>query len=168
MKKSKKFYSEFVKVIESYLKSNTSCSMDNYRDRIFVDIESEHGIEVVVIMAAANPGHIFGHVMFDPMLDQWRIFILHSNVAIHCKPDEDELTAYRNMVVHHQNYSLVYSFEQARTSAYADSFGEAIGAMCEIVAAFDLSSAWPDQPGPGHRIDFAPFDAYGFLKRQLR
>ncbi|MBD8548302.1 hypothetical protein [Sphingomonas sp. CFBP 8760] len=168
MKESDKSNIEFIEVIKYYLNSNDSCIMNDFRNRIFIDTGAEHDIEIVVVVATANPGHIFGHVMFDPVLDQWRIFLLHSDADIHCKPDEDEMTAYRDMVVHHQNYSLVYSFEQARTSACADSFGEAIRAMCEIIAAFELSSAWPDQPGPGHQIDFAPFDAYGFLKRQLR
>ncbi|TCM07454.1 hypothetical protein [Sphingomonas sp. PP-CC-3G-468] len=168
MKDQAQHYDYHIAMMEDAIRANRNCGMDGLFRRVMKGSSMGTGSEVVVVVAAADTGRFFGHVMFDAVVDQWRSFMLHSNASIDQADVGCELIAYRNLVILEQNYSLVYSYDGARTSARVDGFGEAIRAMSEIIVGFEPDAVWPASPGPRHQLDFAPFDAYRFLERQSR
>jgi len=158
----------YARMIDDRLSANQYCRIEGLRRRVITGRVAGSSLELVVVVAAAHPGYVFGHVMFDAAADQWRSFLIHSNADLDRADGGCELATYRRLIIHEQNYSLVYSYDGATTSARVDVFDGAVRAICEMISRFEPDAVWPESPGPFHQLDFAPFDAYGFIDRQSR
>ena len=157
-----------VRMINDSLAANQNCRIDDLLRRVMIGGVEESGSEVLVIVADARPGYVFGHVMFDAAAGEWRSFLVHSNANFGRADGGCELATYRRLVIREQNYSLVYSYDGSTTSVRVDVFGEAVRAIGDMISGFEPDAAWPENPGPFHQLDFTPFDAYGFVDRQSR
>ncbi len=149
-------------LILAALRSNAACTMDPMIVQLITSSPVSQRPEIVVAISHADPGHIFGHVMFDEDAKKWRILMIHSDAIVSKGSDEPNLKTFRKAVVEEHRYSLVYSLGDSVTSANAPSFTKAIDALCQMIVNYDPSAAWPDQPSSNHQLDFAPFDAYRF------
>jgi hypothetical protein len=158
----------YTRMIDVCLLANQHCRIDGLRRRVITGRVAGSSLELVVVVAAAHPGYVFGHVMFDAAADQWMSFLIHSNAIFDLADGGCELATYRRLIIDEQNYSLVYSYDGAPTSARVDVFGGAVRAICDMISGFEPDAVWPESPGPFHQLDFAPFDAYGFIERQSR
>jgi hypothetical protein len=160
--------SYYTRMIGDCLSANQDCRIDGLLRRVITGRVEGSSFELVVVVAAAHPGYVFGHVMFDAAAGQWRSFLIYSNADLDRAGGSCELETYRRLIIHEQNYSLVYSYDGATTSARVDVFDGAVRAICEMISGFEPDAVWPETPGPFHQLDFAPFDAYGFIDRQSR
>lgn len=158
----------YTRMINDRLSANERCRIDGLRRRVVAGRVAGSSWELVVVVAAAHPGYVFGHVMFDAAAGQWRSFLIHSNADLDRADGGCELATYRRLIIQEQNYSLVYSYDGSTTSARVDAFDGAVRAVCKMISGFEPDAAWPENPGPFHQLDFAPFDAYGFIDRQSR
>lgn len=168
MKDEQEVWKLTIASVEDAIVNNRACRIDDEIQRIFTDEKMGIVSELVVIVARAAHGLIYGHVMFDRAAEQWRSFLLHSNDDIGRVAEHRGLACFHDLIVRRENDSLVYYLRQKDTSEATDSLSIAAEAMRDMITGFDPVAAWPDEPGPRHRLDFAPFDAYDFIGRQRR